>query len=206
MRSFSAVVLALTIGGCIDTSLVLDELPKEVLFVSTQREAFDTSASSMRSVTPGTVIDPPSALAGCWGSVEVDDELGTATTTAEFYRFDLDSGKIEHQRYVGVNGESPQPWGAPVVWVFGETLLSADNGTLSRRIDSTEYAAIAADGALVPNAAADFGAFLDDGVEFYRFYSIDGNELLITDKGFDDDAPKPDDANVDVFVRFNCPD
>ena len=55
---------------------LLEEFPDGVGFLLDNAETFTVEDPDVRATIPGTIVDPPELLSGCWGRVETEMYAG----------------------------------------------------------------------------------------------------------------------------------
>lgn len=205
--SVAALVMSLSVSGCgaiarelEDNPVLLKDMPQSLAYIVENPEVFESSEHPLRLVDPGTMLDPPELLEGCWGRFGEEMVQAGAITVAEFIEFDLNTGSVSTDVFWGVNGTAPDCCPRPTIFTEREVLLTVTEGTLvTGPVHSLGFAGVSDEGELVYDrdimlAAWALLALEEEHEQGTGRFTVDGDFLLIEWGGM----------GAELFVRSDC--
>ena len=188
-------------------ALTLQEVPRELQTVLDNREFFIAREHPLVDVLPGTEIEPLDSLNGCWGRVELEslgDDDSFEWVVAEAWRIDLGANTLDEYIMKGVDGTPCLSDHRPIVQSFHNTIQETDDTRVTVRSESGLAAGLDDDGSLSFHQLGIVGIAVSIDQERFFFFSVEGDYLITSEEPYDPQQPLR--ADMDFWVRFECPE
>lgn len=188
-------------------ALTLQAVPGELQTVLDYQEFFITREHPLVDALPGTEIEPLESLDGCWGRVELEslgDDDSFEWVVAEAWRVDLSANTLDEYIMKGVDGTPCLSDQRPIVQSFHNTIQQTDDMRVTVRTESGLAAGLDNDDSLSFHELGIVGIAVSiDQERFFRF-SVEGDYLITSEEQYDPQQPLR--ADMDFWVRFECPE
>ena len=188
-------------------AFTLHEVPGELQTVLDHREFFIAREHPLVDVLPGTQIEPLESLNGCWGRVELEslgDDDSFEWVVAEAWRVDLSANTLDEYIMKGVDGTPCLGDQRPIVQSFHNTIQQTDDMRVTVRTESGLAAGLDDDGSLSFHQLGIVGIAASIDQERFFLLSVEGDYLITSEEQYDPQQPLR--ADMDFWVRFECPE